>query len=184
MIGRSHLARRDSSAAGRAPARRAPRCSGWRNVPIFAGHGPPGHASRAPGVGPGWNDLRRLRRLRHHSRRRPAPGVASGRATAGGESAADLDGGAGAHGRRRGARGEARGRLSRSLVAGPHARGSWRAVTAHCPHKGCVVGWNATAIEWQCPCHGSRFGADGQLFQGPATRPLSAAPVHVEDTCW
>jgi Rieske Fe-S protein len=67
------------------------------------------------------------------------------------------------------------------LLLAPAPGGSWRAVTAHCPHKGCVVGWNATAVEWQCPCHGSRFGADGQLFQGPATRPLSAAPVHVDD---
>ncbi len=66
------------------------------------------------------------------------------------------------------------------LLLAPSPGGDWRAVTAHCPHKGCVVGWNATAIEWQCPCHGSRFGADGQLYGGPATRPLSAAPVHVE----
>ncbi len=66
------------------------------------------------------------------------------------------------------------------LLLAPAPGGSWRAVTAHCPHKGCVVGWNATAVEWQCPCHGSRFGADGQLFEGPATRPLSAAPVHVD----
>ncbi len=66
------------------------------------------------------------------------------------------------------------------LLLAPIPGGNWRAVTAHCPHKGCVVGWNATAVEWQCPCHGSRFGADGQLFQGPATRPLSAAPVHVD----
>ena len=67
------------------------------------------------------------------------------------------------------------------LLLAPAPGGAWRAVTAHCPHKGCIVGWNASAVEWQCPCHGSRFGADGQLFQGPATRPLSAAPVHLED---
>lgn len=66
------------------------------------------------------------------------------------------------------------------LLLAPFPGGAWRAVTAHCPHKGCVVGWNATAVEWQCPCHGSRFGADGQLYQGPATRPLSTAPVHVD----
>jgi Rieske Fe-S protein len=58
--------------------------------------------------------------------------------------------------------------------------GAWHVVTAHCTHKGCIVGWNAAANEWQCPCHGSRFGADGQLFGGPATRPLSAAPVFVD----
>jgi len=67
------------------------------------------------------------------------------------------------------------------LLAPPPGGDAWRAVTAHCPHKGCVVGWNAAAIEWQCPCHGSRFGPDGELFEGPATRPLSAAPVHVDE---
>ena len=66
------------------------------------------------------------------------------------------------------------------LLLAPASGGTWRAVTAHCPHKGCVVGWNASASEWQCPCHGSRFGADGQLFEGPAPRPLSAAPAHVD----
>jgi len=67
------------------------------------------------------------------------------------------------------------------LLLAPAPGGVWRAVTAHCTHKGCVVGFNATADEWQCPCHGSRYRPDGQLVQGPAPRPLSAAPVHVED---
>ena len=31
------------------------------------------------------------------------------------------------------------------LLLAPTPGGVWRAVTAHCPHKGCVVGWNATA---------------------------------------
>jgi Rieske Fe-S protein len=66
------------------------------------------------------------------------------------------------------------------LLLAPPPGGTWRAVTAHCTHKGCIVGWNVSANEWQCPCHGSRFGADGQLFGGPATRPLSAAPAHVD----
>jgi Rieske Fe-S protein len=58
--------------------------------------------------------------------------------------------------------------------------GSWRAVTAHCTHKGCVVGWNAAGGEWKCPCHGSRYTPDGQVIAGPAERPLQAAPVHFD----
>jgi cytochrome b6-f complex iron-sulfur subunit len=66
------------------------------------------------------------------------------------------------------------------LLAAPAEGGDWRVVTAHCTHKGCVVGWNPTAVEWQCPCHGSRFGADGHVVAGPADRPLGAPPAHVE----
>ena len=58
--------------------------------------------------------------------------------------------------------------------------GEFRVVTAHCTHKGCVVDWNPVASEWQCPCHGSRFGADGQVLHGPAERPLGVPSARVE----
>jgi Rieske Fe-S protein len=66
------------------------------------------------------------------------------------------------------------------LLLAPQPGGAWRAITAHCTHKGCEVGWNGGAGEWQCPCHGSRFGADGHVIGGPATRPLSEPPAHLE----
>jgi cytochrome b6-f complex iron-sulfur subunit len=65
------------------------------------------------------------------------------------------------------------------LLAPPHGE-DWHAITAHCTHKGCVVAWNATATEWQCPCHGSRFGADGHVVGGPAERPLTPAATHID----
>lgn len=41
-----------------------------------------------------------------------------------------------------------------------------------CPHMGCDVRWNREASSWDCPCHGSRFGPDGSVINGPATRDL------------
>ena len=41
-----------------------------------------------------------------------------------------------------------------------------------CPHLGCALKWNPVECSWDCPCHGSRFGADGVLLDGPSTGDL------------
>lgn len=41
-----------------------------------------------------------------------------------------------------------------------------------CPHLGCALKWNPQEHSWDCPCHGSRFTADGRLIDNPATGDL------------
>jgi cytochrome b6-f complex iron-sulfur subunit len=45
------------------------------------------------------------------------------------------------------------------------------AISNTCTHLGCVVA--TTEIGFDCPCHGSRFDAEGTVLGGPAPRPLA-----------
>ncbi len=45
-----------------------------------------------------------------------------------------------------------------------------------CPHLGCALKWNRQEHSWDCPCHGSRFAADGTLLDSPATGNLRRKP--------
>ena len=51
------------------------------------------------------------------------------------------------------------------------------ALSAICTHAGCDVAYAPSGNDFSCPCHGSLFGVDGAVKQGPATAPLKSYPV-------
>jgi nitrite reductase/ring-hydroxylating ferredoxin subunit len=57
------------------------------------------------------------------------------------------------------------------------ADGDLTALSARCTHQGCYVAFNDDERSWDCPCHGSRFGLDGTVLNGPATEPLERVDV-------
>jgi Rieske Fe-S protein len=56
-------------------------------------------------------------------------------------------------------------------------------VSAICTHAGCVLdAYNSTTDQYDCPCHGSIFAADGSVVQGPAVTPLASYSTTVSGT--
>ncbi len=66
------------------------------------------------------------------------------------------------------------------LITQGEAAGQWQVITAACTHKGCTVDWETAKKEWGCACHGSRFGPDGAVLEGPASEPLQKPQASVE----
>jgi Rieske Fe-S protein len=50
--------------------------------------------------------------------------------------------------------------------------GGLHAVNPACTHIKCKVAWNNAERTWDCPCHGSRFDADGIVYTAPARKDL------------
>lgn len=65
---------------------------------------------------------------------------------------------------------------SRSILHPQLFVNTWEALSSllrlkrpRCPHMGCALQWNSAEQTWDCPCHGSRFDAQGRLIDNPAT---------------
>lgn len=63
-------------------------------------------------------------------------------------------------------------RNGKQVAAYRDEQGVLHQCAARCTHLGCTVTWNNAEKTWDCPCHGSRFGFDGKVMEGPATADL------------
>jgi cytochrome b6-f complex iron-sulfur subunit len=63
------------------------------------------------------------------------------------------------------------------LIVAHTSPGCFTAVWRVCTHGACELGWDPAAGEAVCPCHGSRYGPDGAVRLGPATRGVRSFPV-------
>jgi Rieske Fe-S protein len=60
----------------------------------------------------------------------------------------------------------------RKVAAFRDEDGTVHALSPVCTHLRCIVSFDDQERQWACPCHGSRFGLDGEVLRGPAKRPL------------
>lgn len=60
----------------------------------------------------------------------------------------------------------------RKVAAHRDESGTLSCLSPVCPHMKCDVRWNDSEKSWDCPCHGSRFTASGEVLNGPAMRGL------------
>jgi glycine/D-amino acid oxidase-like deaminating enzyme/nitrite reductase/ring-hydroxylating ferredoxin subunit len=66
---------------------------------------------------------------------------------------------------------------NKSLALYKDDEGQLHAVSPICPHAKCSVGWNSAERSWDCPCHGSRFTAEGEVLTGPARHGLEVIEI-------
>ncbi len=59
-----------------------------------------------------------------------------------------------------------------SIALYRNEQGTLHAINPVCTHAKCIVQWNNTERSWDCPCHGARYTANGEVLTGPATKNL------------
>jgi glycine/D-amino acid oxidase-like deaminating enzyme/nitrite reductase/ring-hydroxylating ferredoxin subunit len=54
-------------------------------------------------------------------------------------------------------------------------------LSSKCTHMGATVHWNTAEKTWDCPCHGGRYKANGEICEGPQLKDLEDVPLHTEE---
>ncbi len=60
-----------------------------------------------------------------------------------------------------------------------HSEEGVKALYQVCTHLGCLYNWIDARNRFECPCHGSKFTAEGDYIEGPAPRSLDQFVVEV-----
>ena len=63
----------------------------------------------------------------------------------------------------------------------PGDGGPIHALSAACTHMGCQVAWRAASADFLCPCHGARYGTEGNVRSGIARHPLPRLRLKVDE---
>ncbi len=53
------------------------------------------------------------------------------------------------------------------------------AFSAICTHLRCIVRWTEAKNVFECPCHGAKFNAVGEVLEGPPPRPMDIYPIEI-----
>lgn len=59
-----------------------------------------------------------------------------------------------------------------NIIIARTSAGAFVAVSSVCTHQGSTIGFESAASRFHCPNHGSNFGTDGSVINGPALSAL------------
>jgi len=66
------------------------------------------------------------------------------------------------------------------VIPDPKQPANVLAVNPTCTHQSCTLEWKADQKTLVCPCHNSRFAANGKVLRGPATLALKTYKAKIE----
>ena len=67
--------------------------------------------------------------------------------------------------------------ITRSIIIINLGEGNFTALSSVCTHEGCEVGFDQSANNIKCPCHGSVYTNTGAVINGPAPRALRSYSI-------